>query len=572
MKVLVFFSVFSLFLPSPLFSQDSSGDQHNITDADRDLSRNYIHQLKGQRLINEGCLAGGNPDVSLSELKKPTKEMEALANELCGGQAKGKAFGLDEQTLKMVSKMWTLVIGAGGGGSGFRMKNLKDEANKATAELESAKEAGMDTEQLQGHADQASNRYEKHGENKKTDYCRYIPIGTESLATFQQATTNTHIVEHTHLHDAPQYAQIMRVARHYDARSANAKILTAGWGATAGCYATMMATSGGLMELSPSKGWSNYLKLGASAFMAVYYGKMIGIHGNRAEHMRKIAKALPKRGDCNPITDRNCFCTEPASKGDPQYLKYCGHFGLVPKGAPDDKRNKVRQGCIDADAKADEKCHCIAQDNCLNDGFNVLFKGANLPETVSSSFLGDIKKLSQGNAQSSMAKMVSTGKKHAANALNFFKKHVDKIPTDRPLSQNERDEMATLQSLGLPRLVARALALHRPSQLEQEAARKYLDSSYKKKSNRLVKKGTGRTIGGYSGGEGLRARKKRAREDMDNPFSKLLKKQNGKRPNVKVLHYAEKSQQMTGVHHSSDISLFEIISRRYQISGWENVQ
>ena len=563
-------------------------DPRNLTDAQRDFSQEYIHSNKGQRMMNEGCLLGANPELNENELKifteslqsgklsEEQKAMKLKGDALCTGQTEGSAFGLSEPVMKKVSMMWTMVMGAGGGG-GMSMRNLKQEASKARGALEAARESGADNvEGLQADADNAREEYDKHGENKRSDYCRYIPMGVESLAAFEQQTTNAHIVNHTGLHDSPQYASIMKMARHYDSRSGNAKVLSTGWGVTAGCYATMMATGGGLMELNPTKGWKNYLKLGASAFMAMYYGKMIGIHGNRADHMRKLAKSLPKRGDCNPITDRNCYCMEPASKGDRNYLHYCGNFGLGQKTAPNRQRSKIRRSCIDADTKVDPKCHCVARDNCLDDGFDVLFQGTTFPQGIDPSFMEDIKKLSKGTFQENHVASVEGGNKHATSALKVFEGLVKKVPKDRPLSSEEQRDVAVLKSFGLPKLMARALSLYRPSKAEQKAAENFL-SSRMQNSHLPTRNPTNRNraIKGRTRGQNLKnSNRKKSREDFSNPFAGLLKNKKKSFPKQagKILTYAEISQNQAGVHTQDRHSLFEIISRRYKISAEERLR
>ena len=560
-------------------------DPRNLTDAQRDFSETYIHSNKGQRMINEGCLLGANPDLSEEELKKLTeslqsgklseeqKAMKLKGDALCTRQTKGSAFGLNEGVVRKASQMWTMVMGVGGGG-GMSMKNLKQEASEARKALNEAQESHADNiDKLQTDADKAQEQYDKHGENKRSDYCRYIPIGVESLAAFEQQTTNAHIVNHTGLHENPQYAQMMKVARHYDSRSGNAKVLSTGWGVTAGCYATMMATGGGLMNLSFTKGWKNYLKLGASAFMAMYYAKMIGIHGNRADHMRKIARSLPKRGDCNPITDRNCYCMEQASKGDHNYLHYCGNFGLGQKKAPNSQRSKIRGACIDADTKVDPQCHCVAQDNCLDDGFDILFQGTTVPQRIGPSFMSDLKKLSQGTFQENHASSVEAGNKHAASALSVFQDLVKKIPKDRPLSREERRDVGILKSFGLPKSAVRALALYRPSKAEENAAQKFLSSRVQNARIPTENvKNRSRTIRGRKGGQNLRnSNRKKRQEDFSNPFAKLLKKKSSPSHSSKILSYAEKSRNTADVHTQDNLSLFEIISRRYKVSIEERI-
>ncbi len=556
-------------------------NSQNLIDAQRDFAQRFSHGKKGQRIINEGCLLGANPDLSEKELNKLTgalksgqlseeqKRIKSKGDALCQAQGENKVFGINEKMMQTVSYMWTLVMGIGGGD--MSMRNLKQEASDAKKTLETAKEQGVtNVEKLEADADKAQERYNKHGENKRSDLCRYIPMGVENLAKFQQQTTNAHIVNHTGLHNNLQYAQMMRVARHYDSRSGNAKLLSAGWGVAASCYATMMAMGGGVMEFNPTKGWKNYLKLGASSFMALYYAKMISINGNRARHMRKVARSLPKIGDCNPITDRNCYCTEPSSKAYSEYFQYCDNFGLGRKKTPGRQKVKVRRACINADTTVDPQCRCVAQDNCLDDGFDVLFENTTSPGETGPTFVGSLRELSKGRFNENLPAAAEIGKKHAARTLDVFQGRVKNIPKDRPLSVEEQRNAENLQTFGLPKFTSRALALYRPSNAEKNTARKFLSSVTEKyrvptkkleNHNRTIKKGP----------MPKSSNRKKRRESFSNPFSNLLKKKSSPDHSGKILSYAEKSQNTASVHSRKDISLFAIISRRYKISALNRI-
>ena len=523
-------------------------DPNNLTDNQRRSSQNFTHEKKQKRLISEGCLAGANPSLGEKELKELSqiigsedisphqRKMISRGNDLCSGRMEAQAFGLGEPVVKMASKMWSLVMGVGGG-RGMAMKNLGNEAHEEV----------------------------EQGENKQTDFCRYIPVGTEAVAAFQQRSTNNHIINSVHPKSDAQYATIMKAARMYDSRSDNTKALAVGWGLTTGCYTALMARSG--VELNPAKGWKNYLKLGASAFMTLYYTKMIGIHGNRASLMRKIAESLPKKGDCNPITDKNCYCMEETTKNDP---KHCMPFAHKKKVPPLQKKVAKRQACIDNQAKEDADCLCMAQKNCLDDGFEVVFQNGSLPGLSGTPFTSDLKGLSRGHVDTGKLSGLARAKKYATRGIRFLKDNVKEVPDDAPLSPGEKRQVRLLKNTGLPNLISRGLALHTPSAGEQWKAQGFgVGTMPARKSSRYKRDGAsaGRVLR-YEGGEGLAPKKTRKSRGNDfNPYTKLLsgkRASKGRNQRGKTLSFAEKAHREAQVHRSPDVSLFALISRRYR--------
>ena len=521
----------------------------DLTDAERQLSQDYTHEGKQRRIITESCLEKANPGlgsdgakrlstlVDSEDLSTHQKKMISRANDLCQGRMEAKAFGLGEGTVKMASKMWSLVMGLGGGG-GMTMKNLNDVAEEEPEE--------------------------------QSDVCRYIPVGTEAVAAFQQRTTNNHIINSVHPKNDAQYAAIMKAARMYDSQKDNTKVLTVGWGLTSACYTALMAKGG--VELNPVKGWQNYLKMGASTFMTLYYMKMIKIHGNRASIMRGIAESLPKRGDCNPVTDRNCYCTEETSRNDPKYEEYCAPFAQERKTAPLQKKVSRLQGCIDNRAKEDPSCRCMIQKNCLDNGFERVFQKGSLPGLSGTAFITDLKGLARGGVDTGEVTGLARAKKYAAKSIDFLKKNIKEIPDDAPLSPEEKRQVRILKNTGLPGLISRGLALHTPTANERWMAQGFnrANEGQRKSSSRSREKkgGTGKVLT-YEGGEGLGPKRKRKRkgDDFSNPYAHLLgKKKGGKNsPQGKTLAFAQRAHEAAQVHRLPETSLFAIISARYRV-------
>ena len=511
--------------------------ESDLTDAQRRESQRYLHTSKQKRLTLEGCLEAAGSGLDREQLEKLSedirsgdmsaeqRELVGKSEKLCSGNAEASALGIDENMVQTASKMWSIVMGAGGG--------------------------GMAMEEV------------PQGEEKKklSDPCRFIPMGTELVAQFQQRTFQAHIQDGTHPQDNVQYASLMKVARSYGSRSDRAKSQAIGWGVTASCYALLMTKSG--VQLNPAKGWKNYLKVGASAFMTLYYSKLIGVHAKRAEALRTLAKSLPGRGDCNPITDRNCYCTEPTTKNDP---KHCLP-SMLGQNLPPQLKGARKQACIDADAQADPQCHCVARNDCLDKGIEVVFSGADIPGAKMDKFSRDLKGLTRGTLDAGQLANVEGANKHAAAAIEFLGAQIPEVPDDRPLSQWERGQSQLLKDMGIPAKMARGLALHKPSRTDVERAKKYtssLASAPVQKSASIGRISEG-VVDDYKGGSPRRKRRKRKGDGQANPFAKFLgKKKGGASHTGRVLSFAEEATQKAGIHQKPEISLFALVSRRYR--------
>ena len=403
---------------------------------------------------------------------------------------------------------------------------------------------------------------EGEAQKEQSDYCRFIPMGTELVAQFQQRTFQAHIMQNSHPQDNVQYASLMKVARSYDSRSNRAKSQAVGWGVSSTCYGLMMAKGG--VELNPAKGWKNYLKLGASAFMTFYYSKLIGVHGKRAEAIRNLAKSLPGRGDCNPITDRDCYCTEPTTKYDP---KYC-HPSALGKGLPRQLKGTRREACIDGDAQADPTCECIAKDDCLDKGIDIVFSGADIPGAQASEFSRDLKGLTRGTLNTGDISNIAKAKKRAARAVSFLKENASDVPDDRPLSARERKQFITLKSMGLPAKIARGLALYKPSSLENAQAKKFTSSltSVPSKKMAAAAQNSMGVVEDYGKSRSKnKKRRRRSKTKEADPFAKFFGKNKRKAPSSgRILSFVEQATDAASIHRKPETSLFTIISQRYR--------
>ena len=536
----------------------SADDGLDLTDAQRLEARRFVHRGRAERLWGEGCLGAVGEDVremGLSSKEEEEKEIARRGRELCSGQAQASAgilFGMgqvDEGKVKMASKMYGMVMGLGGLG-GLAGKEGTGEAIDAVSAERSANIDGA-----------GGDGGEERGE--RTDHCRHIAMGTEQVALLQQGISHGRAAEEVRKGD-PQHAAYLGMAQVYDSRAGESKSQAWGWGLTASCYAFLM--SRGSLDLNTKESWKNYLKLGASSALAYYYMQTRGIHRERARELRRIAESLPKRGDCNPLTDRACFCAEESSRQRPDYDQYCkGAATGSGKDVPSATKVRERRACIDGEAQADPDCSCVLRDDCLDKGYDVVFQGTSLPPGVGEEFARDLRGLARGGGPAAGSAGATGPGRRAADAARFFTDHVAEVPGDRPLTAAERKEMAAVESMGLPSLVARALALHRPSPEERKAARDHASRS----ARGAARGGGAREALAAAYGRspaGRRARRKKTKDKFD-PLAKLMGRKAKAPPSGRVLDFARRAERVSGVRPREGASLFAILSHRYQVSG-----
>ena len=390
------------------------------------------------------------------------------------------------------------------------------------------------------------------------DHCGKIAAGSEVIAkgilVLQQAN-----IKETPETKSVQKESLYQLARHHKAKSDVAKAQAIGWGATASCYGLMAAST------PIQVGEVGFIaKLAASTLLTVFYGHQIHVQEKYAEEVRGIAEKLPGGGECNPITERHCFCSEESSKRDPSYSKYCRPSQLHRRPVA---KSSTRTICLDSDQKIDPQCQCATTDTCYNKKILTHLNAvAPVPEfakdykNYNSLMRGELPGERQVKAHSSL-------RQGAMGARDKLRKISQKVNFDRPLNKRQQHFSNVLEGIGFPRKVSRILA-SRPMTADSQRAKGHLKHFKFSPPPHSTKAQAGKVLH-FSGGQGLK--KKEASQGSKFPFPLLANLKKAKRTTSsssnKVINFAKKAEQQAQISGRKDRSLFEIISKRYQISG-----
>lgn len=503
----------------------------NLTDQDKQLSENYIHQGKANQIITEQC-AG---------------DMRAVCS---GNEGKHKFMGMDPNMVKALSQAYTMIGMMAGDSMGAISKGegaLKKETEAASKDLKP------------GEKPEAVDK-------KANDYCKYIPTVTEGLATATQMAASKELSGEQYGNgDTSQKDSLLKAAKSHDSRAKMAQIQAAGWWGGAACYGVNAATG----NFATDK--NLILKLGAASLLGAFYQNEVAANKEYAEKTRKIANSLPGKGDCNPITDKLCYCSQPSTENDPTYCLPTLHKKAL-------AQNSYRVACTDDKMKLDPQCTCENTNSCFDSALERQSQGVLELGGIgfsNSPFTG-IRSLARGELVGGTINGQSF-QRTAAIAKKALQEVSSKIPLSGPISAEQKKLIDAMMSKGLPSNVATLMAQNPPSaQATNSAMAKFNGAA----SGTLESASTtgggsrGSNILDFSGGNGLGTGGAKAKDDggNDDLLAKLKGSTGAKGAiNPKILHFAEKAQNMANqagqIRKDEGAQLFDIISMRYQTSG-----
>ena len=502
----------------------------NLTDQEKYTSETFVHDGLTQRMIKEAC-----------------GKDESLEKACTGADADPEFMGISGNMFKALAKAYTMVIGAGGGG-----------------ELESAEpSSGGDSAGASSGGDGAAGGDQAAGGGKEekednTDYCKFIAMGTEAVSMVQQQASQQSLnAVPLNTTSNAQKEALYRASVSHKNRSDNAKIQTYGWGTSTVCYGAMM------LRPSVSKSsWKNWMKLGASGLMTAFFNSQVKGHKKYADQVREIADSLPDPGDCNPVTERNCYCAQPETEYDQNYCVKEINKKIV-------AANSYKISCIDDKAQADEDCSCTATDTCLDKTFIDYVKGLGFNETMNKNVVTPLGKFAKGELIG--GKLSTTDIAQAAMAKKTLDQLKDKMPNDSiSLNQDQLAEARAIQSLGIPAALARRMA-SMPYTAEAKKIADQLAKGNLGKGTYGNAASSGNRYGNnsvltFQGGQG----KKSGRSTSSNfDYKKYLPKKGKSSSGGQVLNFAKQAEAKAQIHRGGDNrDIFQIISRRYQVTGW----
>ena len=549
--VILFLFVSSAFAQGlQMGSKGNVGD--DLTDQQRLESQKYIHEGLSERKQEELCNKESDPD-----LKKACEKGEVDVN--IAGLEISPVMG--DAIVKAYTMIVTMIPGEFNTPEQTPQREGRQEARADRQEARQearAERRGEDSNQEGSESENSES--ENQEDEKKEDYCKYIAIGTEAVAMVMQTVAQSNLGDIEPGNPNSQTEALYKSKRSMEERAKNAEFQTFGWGATTVCY--------GIMAFQVYTDWKVWVKLAGSGLITAY---QVGVMLRNREYADKLGimiKKMPKPGDCNPHTQRQCFCSQPETERDPTYCLPQG-VARTPPGA-----NYTKVACLDRKLKPDLACQCAMSNNCYDITHMSMVNGISFGEGAQEAVNDPMRQIARGTIPTTNLGSGALGNRAAKKARDLLNKYDSKLePFKSLLNKNSQAQAKELVAFGLPKNAAIALSVQKkgdPKFQNRLAGFSNPSAAYARPSNyRRGTSGTFRKVGG--GGFG---NKNTASVSRANPMDKLFNKNKGGSPGVtsKIIGLAEKAERSAGITQHSDVNIFQIISRRYQLSGWKRVQ
>ena len=525
-------------------AKSSSTDESklNLTDQEKQLKDNFYDVAGANKIIKEKCVG----------------EMEQAC---AGEEVKHKTMGMDPMMIKLAGQAYA-TMGAMAGdsilplkkGTGELMNGKPDSPASATTPGGSTPPGSTTTPS----ADASKTDAAKPKEENATDYCKFIPVATETFATFAQKAATTQLSSGSGT--PSQKDQLLKAAKSHDSRADQAQIQAYGWFGGAACYAQGMVRG----EFAMNTG--AVVKLGASAFLGAFYQGEVGANKEYARKTREIADSLPGKGDCNPITQNNCYCKTPEYANDPVFCKNASQQAAG--------TNFLRVACTNDKLELDPSCACEKSGTCFD---KVMSNGQSVDLNAGGLGLANspykmVSSLAKGKLENGMVNGTATAQA-AAIAKKALQDIAGRLPQNNsPINPKNKPLYDALLSKGIPPSIARTMAENQPpaGATNNGLAKVQGNGVFSGFSDGDGSGKSGSRVVDFSGGGGLGLGGKKGSEnknDMGDFMSKLGKGKEGNLSNGKLLEFAQKAEASASQISKPDRALFEIISLRYQITG-----
>ncbi len=499
----------------------------NLTDEEHHLSKTYVDELGSQELAKRECAKLGDPQACQ------------------GKQAKTRFLGADAELIRGVAKAYATILPAIGlaGGGDFTRAPQEGDAEGAPGE---------------------------GGKEKVKDWCQYIAAGVEALAKFKQKVAQENLANLPENAATRQKASLYKAARSHRERATNHKMQAVGWGATAACYASYMGFAGVTGD------WKVYAKLGAAGFLAAFFANQAKAHGEYADKIRQIADGLPGPGDCNPVTQTDCFCSKPLNEQSgqdrPYYQKYCQRQVHRRKLAS----SSYHVPCVDLGLKADAKCTCFKEETCFDKKYFTDIKLPHLAPFANSREGAEAQALMQGELKG--GRLAGSAGNAGKRAIGMLKKKLREHPIPSghgvAISPGLEGEVRAVTSTGVPRPLASLMVGRGGKGALPPWAKEGVAADAESGTRPPSGKGQ---VWRFQEAKGLN-RQAAAKKGFD-PRS-LLKGFKGKKASAgarggnEVLSFGASAQASAAaqVHRKEAKGLFDIISYRYKVSAWRRLR
>lgn len=512
-----------------------------LTDAEQLEANNYVHSGRTQKILETECAKLGKKyDTTLGCADESGKPGQVI---------KGGMGGMIEEILpKLYAVMGT--VAAANGGSKIAMRSTTE----APATGANPPTTGSNPPPTDGAATtgQGQTQTADADANKKTDYCIYIPMGGEVIASGMQLMGQKAAQQASAENAADAQKESMyAVARTHETRAKTATIQGGIYAATAACYVAYVA-KGAVMD------WKMGLKIGAAGLMSGIFFKKAGNHKSYAKGIREIANKLPGAGDCNPHTQTNCFCSEPTSQATDynNWKKVCVVAELANNGSPTSTPAPCAQ-IKNGQASLDASCTCKKNNTCLNGTFSAAmgsigFGGVDIADPL--------RLLNETNGAFNEANVSALGAQLNAKSKRLLDSaNISDVP-GVSLDKKKTELAREINKLGMPPRLAALTASQADASLPSSVSGGGLaDTEVAATSGR--RSGTGYN---YSGSGSSSARRNR---DSDASFKNPLAKE-AKRDAVQIETFAEQAMASADITKDTSKGIFDIISNRYRSSAW----
>ena len=519
-----------LLLQSNFTFPDSYTEGLDLSDEDRRMLNDYSSESYNQQALEDLC---GKSEASGGLIGKTT------LSDACKGSSV-KTWGIDEQAISAISKAYSqfaLLGNLGGGGN--------------------APAAQANTAQQQAGADAA-----KEGKNKNdTDYCAFIGAASEQVTGYQQNQYEKYLQNIPTNAENLQTDSLIKIKRNYREKAKNQEINSVAWSGTSVCYVYQTTAGGAAFDFKAG------IKIAASAALGFYNGMAAGNHRDLADELNVVIQKMPKNGDCNPITETNCFCNLPENLNNE---KYC----MPQIRARASRKYGTQVACLDNFGRPDGDCDCIARNSCYDITYMNTLDGISFGDSAEDASAKLMSQISKGSIGKSTN--LGTGSL-SSNAISKLKNALKKVANEQigptNLSSSQKKEAQFFHKLGIPKNLAAALASSpKPSKalLDRTRAKftpsnKDWDSKSKKDKNRIQD---------FNNSKNFSMGTSDSSSSSNSSLRNMMKKNmSGSSSNGgKVINYAEKARSQASISNRSDLNIFKIISRRYQLSHEERLK
>ncbi|MBT4790874.1 MAG: hypothetical protein HON90_04835, partial [Halobacteriovoraceae bacterium] len=389
----------------------------------------------------------------------------------------------------------------------------------------------------------------------KTDYCGYITMVSEAATTAYTALQNQKTEQNFQgsKPEARQAASFYAIADSHKTMAKSAKVQYQVWTGTAACYTAYA------LQATYQGDWKVYAKLAASVFIASYYKKKEKAHKEREKILNQMAQELPQAGECNPFTNRSCFCAEESSlTADPaNYQKFCTPQALANRNATGDAFV-----CVDANKNIDAQCKCASSNNCIDKRLKIAGINLGLNPTVLKDPLATLKPISSGFGSAGLNAAAARNLALATKTLKSFK-------PKKPVSLNnaQKEIAKSLFKNGIPKSSAAYLSKVKTTPKASSLVKSSGFSGGRLNSRSAKTKRIASKKGKFQiGSSGARKSNRRS----GNPFSRYKKKSKRASNSPYIEDFAKKAERKAEITNDHSKRIFDIISYRYKMSTWKD--